>query len=84
MFTPTWLAAHPGPHSVMGDDGMTPAARRGHRRASAGHASGAELAARIPGATLHLVEGARRAYFVEFREQAGPLVVGFMRDHPLA
>ena len=36
-------------------------------------ANGVELAARI-----------RHAYFVEFREQAGPLVVGFLRDHPLA
>jgi pimeloyl-ACP methyl ester carboxylesterase len=36
------------------------------------------IAERIPGARLHLVEGARHAYFEEFREIATPLVVDFL------
>ncbi|WP_433502523.1 alpha/beta fold hydrolase [Pseudonocardia halophobica] len=109
MFTPAWLAAHPGPYSVLGDDGMSLPARRGHRRASADHdareqvhsitaptlvvhgsedlfcptENGEELAERIPGTAVHLIEGARHAYFEEFREEASPLVVRFLRDHPL-
>ncbi|MCE3552772.1 alpha/beta hydrolase [Pseudonocardia sp. RS11V-5] len=110
MFTPAWLAEHPGPYSVLGDDGMISAARRGHRRASAQHdareqvsmiiaptlvvhgtedlfcptANGAELAERIPDAALHLVEAARHAYFEEFRAEATPLVLGFLREHALS
>ncbi|MET8541463.1 alpha/beta fold hydrolase [Kitasatospora sp. NPDC004799] len=36
------------------------------------------LAARIPGARLHLVPGARHAYFEEFRAHASPLVLDFL------
>ena len=38
------------------------------------------LANRIPGARLHLVSGARHAYFEEFRAVASPLVVRFLRE----
>jgi 3-oxoadipate enol-lactonase len=37
MFSPEWLAIHPGPYAVLGDPTMSAAARRGHRRASAEH-----------------------------------------------
>lgn len=37
MYTPAWLAAHPGPHQTMGDPDMPDHARRHHLRASAGH-----------------------------------------------
>ncbi|SKC60366.1 alpha/beta fold hydrolase [Krasilnikoviella flava] len=37
MYTPAWLAAHPGPTTVEGDPSMTPQARRDHLRASDGH-----------------------------------------------
>ncbi|WP_327370943.1 alpha/beta fold hydrolase [Streptomyces sp. NBC_01217] len=37
MYTPAYLAAHPGPHSTLGDPTMPAHARRGHRRASDGH-----------------------------------------------
>lgn len=36
------------------------------------------LAERIPGARLHLVEGARHAYFDEFRAVASPVVRTFL------
>ena len=36
------------------------------------------LAARIPDARLHLIEGARHAYFEEFRVVASPLVLDFL------
>ncbi|MFE4361494.1 alpha/beta fold hydrolase [Kitasatospora sp. NPDC056800] len=36
------------------------------------------LAARIPGARLHLLPGARHAYFEEFRTTASPLVLDFL------
>ncbi|MEU5693186.1 alpha/beta fold hydrolase [Actinosynnema sp. NPDC020468] len=36
------------------------------------------LAGRIPGARLHLVEDARHAYFEEFHDVAGPLVLDFL------
>ncbi|MEU0133916.1 alpha/beta fold hydrolase [Streptomyces sp. NPDC006296] len=36
------------------------------------------LADRIPGARLHLIPGARHAYFEEFRAQAGPPVLDFL------
>ncbi|MFI9818434.1 alpha/beta fold hydrolase [Saccharothrix variisporea] len=42
------------------------------------------LAARIPGAELVVVEGARHAYFEEFRAQATPPVLDFLARHPLA
>lgn len=37
MYTPGWLAAHPGPTTVEGDPSMSPQARRDHLRASDGH-----------------------------------------------
>lgn len=36
------------------------------------------LAERIPNARLHLIPGARHAYFEEFRAEASPLVVDFL------
>ncbi|MEU8032212.1 alpha/beta fold hydrolase [Streptomyces sp. NPDC049099] len=41
-------------------------------------ANAALLARRIPGARLELLEGARHAYFEEFRAVAGPLVSDFI------
>ena len=41
------------------------------------------LAGRIPGAELHIVEGGRHGYFVEFREEASRVVLDFLRRHPL-
>lgn len=41
-------------------------------------ANAALLARRIPGSRLHLIPGARHAYFEEFRAEAGPLVLGFI------
>ncbi|QFZ19909.1 alpha/beta fold hydrolase [Saccharothrix syringae] len=38
------------------------------------------LAGRIPGARLHLLPGARHAYFDEFRATASPLVLDFLSD----
>nr|WP_242453936.1 alpha/beta fold hydrolase [Bailinhaonella thermotolerans] len=104
MYTPEWLAAHPGPYHTTGDPDMPAHARRRHFAASAGHDSwealpgitaptlvvhGADdvfnpaanaplLAGRIPGARLHLIPRARHAYFEEFREVAGPLVLDFL------
>ncbi|MFD8734251.1 alpha/beta fold hydrolase [Streptomyces sp. NPDC059618] len=37
MYTPAWLATHPGPYHTLGDPGMPPHARRGHLTASDGH-----------------------------------------------
>jgi hypothetical protein len=37
MYTPAWLATHPGPYHTLGDRSMPPHARRGHLRASDGH-----------------------------------------------
>jgi len=37
MYTPAWLAAHPGPHQTMGDPDMPDYARGFHLRASARH-----------------------------------------------
>jgi pimeloyl-ACP methyl ester carboxylesterase len=45
--------------------------------------NGSRLAARIPGAQLYLLEGARHAYFLERREQASAAVVRFLTAHPL-
>lgn len=37
MYTPAWLAAHPGPYTTLGDPAMPPYARRRHLAASARH-----------------------------------------------
>ncbi|PZG03560.1 alpha/beta hydrolase [Nonomuraea aridisoli] len=104
MYTPAWLAAHPGPYHTVGDPRMPAYARRRHLAASAGHdswdalpaitaptlivhgsddvfnpaANAPLLAERIPGASLRMIEGARHAYFEEFREVASPLVLEFL------
>jgi pimeloyl-ACP methyl ester carboxylesterase len=108
MYTPGWLAAHPGPQQTMGDPYMPDHARMLHLRASAEHdawdllpeissqtlvlhgtddvfnpaANAPLLAERIPGARLSTVEGARHAYFEEFRAVAGPIVLDFLADAP--
>lgn len=41
------------------------------------------LAGRIPGALLHLVPGARHAYFEEFRAQESPRVLDFLTRVPV-
>jgi pimeloyl-ACP methyl ester carboxylesterase len=41
------------------------------------------LAARIPGAALHLIDGARHAYFWEYRPVASQVVLDFLARHPL-
>lgn len=43
MYTPRWLAEHPGPYQVVGDERMTPVSRRGHLRASNRHDAWAGL-----------------------------------------
>ncbi|WP_433346861.1 alpha/beta fold hydrolase [Microtetraspora malaysiensis] len=104
MYTPRWLADHPGPHRTTGDPDMPPHARRHHLRASADHdawdalpgitaptlvihgtddlltpaVNAPLLAGRIPKATTALIEGARHAYFEEFREVAGEIVLDFL------
>jgi hypothetical protein len=45
-------------------------------------ANAALLANRIPGARLHLISGERHAYFEEFRSEASPLVIEFLREYP--
>ncbi len=47
-------------------------------------ANAALLAARIPGAELHLVEGGRHAYFVEYRPAASQVVLAFLARNALA
>ncbi|MFE1172516.1 alpha/beta fold hydrolase [Streptomyces sp. NPDC058773] len=37
MYSPAWLAEHPGPYTTLGDPGMPPHARRGHLVASNEH-----------------------------------------------
>ncbi|WPB89281.1 alpha/beta fold hydrolase [Streptomyces malaysiensis] len=37
MYSPAWLATHPGPHTTLGDRGMPPHARPGHLVASNEH-----------------------------------------------
>lgn len=37
MYTPAWLADHPGPYTTFGDPDMPPHARHGHLVASNGH-----------------------------------------------
>ncbi|WP_055502351.1 alpha/beta fold hydrolase [Nonomuraea pusilla] len=104
MYTPAWLAAHPGPHRTVGDPGMPAYARRRHLLASAEHdawdalpriaaptlvlhgtddlmtppANAPLLAGRIPDAKMILIAGARHAYFEEFRDYAGPVVLDFL------
>jgi 3-oxoadipate enol-lactonase len=104
MYTPGWLAGHPGPHSTVGDPDMPAFAKRRHLAASAGHdawdalpsitaptlvvhgtddvfnpaANAPLLADRIPGAKLHLIPGARHAYFEEFHETASAVVLDFL------
>lgn len=39
MYSPAWLATHPGPYDTIGDPGMPMHARRRHLAASAGHDS---------------------------------------------
>ncbi len=39
------------------------------------------LAGRIPGAELYLVRGGRHGYFIEFRDEAGAAVMGFLERH---
>jgi pimeloyl-ACP methyl ester carboxylesterase len=104
MYTPAWLAEHPGPHQTTGDPDMPDYARGLHLRASARHdawgllpgiraqtlvlhgtddvfnpmANAPLLAARIPYAEILVIEGARHAYFEEFREQAGQAVLDFL------
>jgi pimeloyl-ACP methyl ester carboxylesterase len=104
MYTPAWLARHPGPRQTTGDPGMPGHARRLHLFASARHdawdllpgirartlvlhgtddvfnpaANAPLLAGRIPDARMELIEGARHAYFEEFRDVAGRLVADFL------
>ncbi|RII17883.1 2-hydroxymuconate semialdehyde hydrolase [Streptomyces sp. YIM 130001] len=104
MYTPAWLAGHPGPHHTLGDPSMPAHSRRRHLSASNRHdawdllpeigaptlvvhgtddllnptANAPLLAGRIPGARLHLIRGARHAYFEEFRATASPLVLDFL------
>ncbi|UYM06487.1 alpha/beta fold hydrolase [Solicola gregarius] len=104
MYTPGWLATHPGPHYTVGDPGMTPHARSGHLKASRRHdswdllpdiaaptlvvhgtddklspaANATLIAGRIADARAELIDGARHAYFEEFRAVASPLVVEFL------
>ena len=104
MYTPGWLARHPGPHQTMGDPDMPDHARRLHLLASARHdawdrlpairartlvlhgtddvfnpaANAPPLTERIPDSRMDLIEGARHAYFEEFRDIAGKLVLDFL------
>ncbi|SES35202.1 Pimeloyl-ACP methyl ester carboxylesterase [Streptomyces sp. yr375] len=108
MYTPAWLAAHPGPYRTLGDPDMPGYAQRRHLAASNRHdawallpdigaptlvvhgtddllnptANAPLLADRIPGARLHLIPGARHAYFEEFRTVASPLVLDFLTTAP--
>lgn len=104
MYSPGWLAHHPGPYWTLGDPTMSRPARHQHLLASNGHdawdalpritaptlvlhgdrdelnptANAPLLADRIPGARLHLVAGARHAYFEEYRDDAGRAVREFL------
>ncbi|MEI7034327.1 alpha/beta fold hydrolase [Streptomyces pratensis] len=53
-----------------GDDRLNPAA------------NAPLLASRVPGARLHMIPGARHAYFEEFRTIASPLVLDFLTAVP--
>jgi 3-oxoadipate enol-lactonase len=110
MVSPGWLDRHPGgADAVLGDPGMTQAARRGHRLASARHDASAALGriaaptlvlhgtddafcppgnaallvAGIAGAALRLFDGARHAYFLEYRAAASAAVLAHLAAHPL-
>ncbi|MFI6639074.1 alpha/beta fold hydrolase [Streptomyces sp. NPDC050504] len=104
MYTPRWLADHPGPHHTLGDPRMPAHSRRHHLAASNRHdawdllpgisaptlvlhgtddllnptANAHLIGKRVPGARLHLVPGARHAYFEEARALASPLVLDFL------
>ncbi|MFE6780225.1 alpha/beta fold hydrolase [Streptomyces sp. NPDC057702] len=104
MYTPGWLADHPGPHHTLGDPDMPAHSRRHHLVASDRHdawdllpgisaptlvvhggddqlnptANAPLLADRIPHARLHLIPGARHAYFEEARAHASALVLDFL------
>ncbi len=104
MYTPSWLAAHPGPYRTLGDPTMSAYARRQHLAASNGHdawdalpgikaptlvlhggddllnptANAPLLTDRVPDARMVIIPGARHAYFEEFRDIAGPLVLDFL------
>jgi pimeloyl-ACP methyl ester carboxylesterase len=41
------------------------------------------LAGRIPGAELHIIQGARHVYFWDHSEEANRVVRGFLERHPL-
>ncbi|WP_406150997.1 alpha/beta fold hydrolase [Streptomyces sp. NBC_01012] len=108
MYTPAWLAAHPGPYRTLGDPGMPAHARRRHLVASNQHdawqllpdidaptlvvhgsddllnpaVNASLIANRIPGARLHMIPGARHAYFEECRAVASPLVLDFLTTVP--
>jgi 3-oxoadipate enol-lactonase len=56
MYTPGWLATHPGPHNTVGDPDMPAHARRGHFLASKQH-DGWDACAKITARTL-VVHGA--------------------------
>ncbi len=55
-----------------GDDAVNPTA------------NAALLAGRIPGAELRIIEGGRHGYFVEFADEATPVVLDFLARHPIA
>lgn len=104
MYTPEWMAEHPGPYRTIGERDTPAYVLRKHRIASARHdawdvlptitaptlvvhggddvfnqaANAPLLAERIPGARLHVIPGARHAYFEERRDVAGPLVRDFL------
>ena len=46
-------------------------------------ANAALLAGRIPGAEMHMLEGGRHGYFIEFREEASAVVLDFLARHPI-
>jgi pimeloyl-ACP methyl ester carboxylesterase len=104
MYTPEWVARHPGPYPVLGDATMPTYAKGRHLVASNNHdawdgldtiqaptlvlhgtddvfspaANAKLLADRIPDARAELLDGARHAYFHEFRATASPLVADFL------
>jgi pimeloyl-ACP methyl ester carboxylesterase len=104
MFSPEWLAEHPGPYPVLGDPTMPAHARRRHLVASNEHDAwdvlpqisaptlilhgdrdrltppdnAPLLEARIPDARMHILAGARHAYFHEYRAMASALVAEFL------
>jgi len=53
MYTPGWLAAHPGPYHVVGSEGMTHRTRRWHLHASETH-DASQVLGRITAPTLVL------------------------------